>query len=292
MVEENSALKAQVAALTSNVDGLNHNLEQSEQRLHQLESQLDTLLQQMQQQRTTLAALSGATVAATGSVAPATGSMINQVNAGELYSAPVAHTPWWVHLLYWLGIGGAAMWAIREHFWPQRRFAAIAAGDSGGLDSSAPLVARAMPEPVDHSWRTATRPQSLPMLDEGLDQVLENFELDESSLPVEAIEPAAVGTAPPALGGMAEDAIVDVSISAGVFLAFGRYDEAERLLRDALQRSPERNELKLQLLEVYLQADQPEQFEVLADEIEQEAGSAEVQAELAVLRESYRARVH
>lgn len=299
LAEENSALKAQVTALTGNVEGLNRNLELSEQRLRQMESQLDVLLQQMQQQRTTLAALTGTSTAVAGAVAPATGSMINQVNAAELYSAPIARTPWWVHLLYWLGIGGAAMWAIREHFWPQRRFAALEVGDSGGLDSAAPLAARATPAPVDHSWRKATRYQPLPVLDEqqdegqgkerdeGLNEALADFDLDESITLAEAPE-----LAPPALEPLADEAVVDVNISAGVFLAFGRYDEAERLLRDALQRAPEHTELKLQLLDVYLQADQREQFDALAEAIEQGPVTAEILAELAVLRESYRVRGH
>lgn len=294
LVEENSALKAQVTALTSNVDGLNRNLEQSEQRLHQLESQLDALLQQMQQQRAALAALSGETPAAAGSIAPATGSMINQVNAGELRPTPVAHTPWWVHLLYWLGIGGAAMWAIREHFWPQRKLALLEVGDMGasGDTTPTPLVARtASVAPVDHSWRTSTGTYQ-PL------QVLDDLDLDEPAPIAAAPASAAVaseeiaGAAPPALDTVGDDPLVDVSISAGVFLAFGRYDEAERLLRAALKQAPERVELKLQLLDVYLQANQPEIFDALAEEIEQGPTTPEFLAELAVLRESFRARGH
>lgn len=293
LVEENSALKAQVTALTSNVDGLNQNLEQSEQRLHQLESQLDTLLQQMQQQRATLAALSGEK-SPIETVAPATGSMINQVNASDLRPVAAAHTPWWVHLLYWLGIGGAAMWAIREHFWPRRTLALLGGGElaSGafgaeeiGAGNSQPFAARtaSVTPREDHSWRPSVAQPS---------PVLDDFDLDEPAPVTEVEESIVLSAAPPALDRDAEDPIVDVSISAGVFLAFGRYDEAERLLRDALKHAPGRIELKLQLLDVYMQADQPEVFEALAEEIEQESTAPEVLAELAVLRESYRARGH
>lgn len=289
LVEENSALKAQVTALTSNVDGLNQNLEQSEQRLHQLESQLDTLLQQMQQQRATLAALSGEK-SPIETVAPATGSMINQVNASDLRPVAAAHTPWWVHLLYWLGIGGAAMWAIREHFWPRRTLALLgggelASGAFGAEEIAQPFAARtaSVTPREDHSWRPSVAQPS---------PVLDDFDLDEPAPVTEVEESIVLSAAPPALDRDAEDPIVDVSISAGVFLAFGRYDEAERLLRDALKHAPGRIELKLQLLDVYMQADQPEVFEALAEEIEQESTAPEVLAELAVLRESYRARGH
>jgi pilus assembly protein FimV len=86
------------------------------------------------------------------------------------------------------------------------------------------------------------------------------------------------------------DEPVDASISAGVFVAFGRFDEAERLLREALLQDRERDDLKLQLLDVYLQSDQAEPFEQLARSIEESAASSETLAELAVLRDSYRTR--
>jgi pilus assembly protein FimV len=281
---ENSALKAQVAELTGSVDALNHNLEQSEQRLHQLEAQLDSLLQQFQQQRATVAALSGnPSSSVAGQVTTATGSMINQVNASELSPAPVAHTPWWVHLIYWLGIGAAATWAIREHFWPQRKLALLGAIDDDRSVAAARARAPAAVAPVDSSWRA-------PVVDEreSLAAVLEDIDLDATT-PIELTTVADAGEVAPALERAAEDP-VDASISAGVFLAFGRYDEAERLLREALMGAPERVDLKLQLLDVYLQADQAEHFDALAADIEQGPTTPEIIAELAVLRDAYRAR--
>jgi pilus assembly protein FimV len=94
-----------------------------------------------------------------------------------------------------------------------------------------------------------------------------------------------VNTAPDLL--KPSDDPVDASISAGVFVAFGRFDEAERLLGQAIEQAPDRTDLKLQLLDVYAQADQPEAFAALAAEIERHASGPEVIAELAVLRESY-----
>jgi pilus assembly protein FimV len=75
-----------------------------------------------------------------------------------------------------------------------------------------------------------------------------------------------------------------------VFVAFGRFDEAERLLHEALQQNPGRDDLRLQLLDVYLQSDQAEAFETLAEVIEAGPASPETLAELAVLRDSYQAR--
>jgi pilus assembly protein FimV len=276
---ENSALKTQVSDLTGNVATLNQNLIQSEQRLHQLEAQLNELLQQMQQQRVTVAALSGAAELHSAPAAPSTGSMISQVNASELIGAPKPHTPWWVHMLYWLGIGGAITWAVREHFWPQRRLA-LAYGssvysDDRSNDLEAPTAARvAVSEPRSF----AAQPLSNPKL-----------ALDLGALPdtAETIEHT-VAPAPQLLKSGNEP--VDASISAGVFVAFGRFEEAEQLLRNAIERDSVRTDLKLQLLDVFMQTDQPGAFDDLAADIERAATTPEVLAELAVLRDSYRPR--
>ena len=114
LAEENAELKEQVADLTGNVATLNRNLAQSEQRLHQLESQLNQVLEQMQQQRATVAALSGSVASGAKPAQAGSESVINQVSAAELNGPARAHTPWWVHLLYWLGIGGAKSEAKRS----------------------------------------------------------------------------------------------------------------------------------------------------------------------------------
>lgn len=274
LVEENTALKQQVADLTTNVGALNQNLTQSEQRLHQLEAQLDELLKQFQQQRNTIASLSGnADVRSANGATAATGSMISQVNASELSPAPKAHTPWWVHLMYWLGIGGVAMLAVREHFWPQRRLATVGADNTSRRAAALP-VANTWSEPPAVEPRARVAPVEAP-------QEIEELVLD--------LEPASAEDTPPQLLSSSEDP-VDASISAGVFVAFGRFDEAERLLRQALQRAPGRADLQLQLLDVHMQADQREAFEALAEEIESGPASAETLAEVAVLRDGYRNR--
>lgn len=275
LVEENSALKTQISALTSNVSTLNQSLEQSGQRMHQLESQLNEVLLQMQQQRATMATLSGTPEVRGAAIAQTTGSVINQVNASELRSPAKAHTPLWVHLLYWLGIGAAATWAVREHFWPQRRLAvAGSTAASGAGYGNAPV-------PAPKTRTSVNQPRvadAMPELTLDLDA------LPVATAPVESEEPA------PQLLKSSEES-VDASISAGVFVAFGRFGEAEDLLREALAREPARVDLKLQLLDVLMQSDQPGAFDDLAAEIEREAREPETLAELAVLRDSYRPRL-
>ena len=278
LAEENSALKAQVNDLTGNVASLNENLVQSERRLHQLESQLNELILQMQQQRASVAALRGSAESQNTELVQSTGSVINQVNAADLQAPGKTHTPWWVHLLYWFGIGGAVTWAVREHFWPQRRLSMAAIGGA-----STPVYEDRNPS------MTRTPAHSLA----GITTVKEaaELEIDELPLPVDAIETSSVTrreSAPHLL--QSSDEPVDASISAGVFVAFGRYSEAEHLLREALIRDPSRIDLKLQLLDVLMQSDQPGAFDDLAAEIENEALSPETLAELAVLRDSYRPR--
>lgn len=284
LVEENSSLKTQVADLNGNVAALNDNLMQSEQRLHQLESQLKEVLMQMQQQRATLAELSGAAVPASAGVQSA-GSVINQVNASDLGGSLPVHTPWWVHLLYWLGIGGAVTWAVREHFWPQRRLAAAVGASDTNMNYEASMDYAATSLPA-----AARGPVSEPR-HIGLPSIPPEFTLDLDTLP-SAAEPVPRTSfekeedAPQLL--RTGDEPVDISISAGVFVAFGRFADAERLLRDALAREPARIDLKLQLLDVLMQSDQPGAFDDLAADIEKDARTPEELAELAVLRDSYR----
>lgn len=286
LIEENSTLKAQVNDLSGSVASLNQNLAQSEQRLHQLESQLNELIQQMQQQRATVAALRGDPQPQAGDLAQSTGSVINQVNAADFQGMRKAHTPWWVHLLYWLGIGGAVTWAVREHFWPQRRLSVATMGGTTSFPDH-------RVETVYGDTRMATARPSTQATTPRIKTVQEaaELEIDELPLDFDAPETSSVLRSEPAPQLLRNsDEPVDASISAGVFVAFGRFGEAEHLLREALIRDPSRIDLKLQLLDVLMQSDQPGAFDDLAAEIEQEARTPESLAELAVLRDSYRPR--
>jgi pilus assembly protein FimV len=277
LAQENASLKAQVADLSQNVSNLNDSLAQSTERLHEMENRLDNLLQQFQQQRNPATNTEHAAIAQSS-------SMINQVNAAELAPAPKTHTPLWVHLMYWAGIAAAAGWAVREHFWPARRLAlaGVATNSSGG--NSSRIVERSSAERTaaptgENTWGTPEQYWHHADSDAGLS-------LDLPDLAADAQHTTDIELDLPQHG----DDPVDASISAGVFVAFGRFDEAERLLQEALLQDRDRIDLKLQLLDVYVQSNQTEAFESLAQAIEQGPATPETLAELAVLRDSFQAR--
>lgn len=58
---------------------------------------------------------------------------------------------------------------------------------------------------------------------------------------------------------------VDPVAEADVYMAYGRYRQAEDLIRDAIQGDPERHELKLKMLEIYNAAKNKEAFEAEAE---------------------------
>ncbi|WP_236181667.1 FimV/HubP family polar landmark protein [Pseudomonas sputi] len=68
--------------------------------------------------------------------------------------------------------------------------------------------------------------------------------------PVDDVEPMQPSTAQSAVEDREEHASGDVLEAVGIYLAYGRLGEAAGLLRDALQREPERIDLGVQLLEV------------------------------------------
>ena len=68
------------------------------------------------------------------------------------------------------------------------------------------------------------------------------------------------------MGSMQADE-VDPLAEAEVYLAYGRDEQAEEVLKEAASRHPERHELKLKLLEIYQQRDDIKSFETLAEEL-------------------------
>jgi pilus assembly protein FimV len=67
------------------------------------------------------------------------------------------------------------------------------------------------------------------------------------------------------MNGIQTDAAdVDPVSEADVYLAYGRHQQAEDILNEALEKDPERNELKLKLLEVHFAAKDREAFEQCA----------------------------
>ncbi len=62
---------------------------------------------------------------------------------------------------------------------------------------------------------------------------------------------------------------VDPVSEADVYIAYGRYQQAEELIKQAIERFPEREELKHKLLEIYYSAKNTKQFNRLAEELQQ-----------------------
>jgi len=67
--------------------------------------------------------------------------------------------------------------------------------------------------------------------------------------------------------GTAHTDEVDPIAEAEVYLAYGRDETAEEILKDAIVKNPERNEIKVKLLEVYHQRNDVRGFETLAEEL-------------------------
>ena len=75
------------------------------------------------------------------------------------------------------------------------------------------------------------------------------------------------------LSGMASDASeVDPVSEADVYLAYGRHQQAEDILKEALAKEPDRHEVKLKLLEVYFAAKNKDAFEQGAQELHDAIG--------------------
>ncbi len=75
------------------------------------------------------------------------------------------------------------------------------------------------------------------------------------------------------MSGIQTDASeVDPISEADVYLAYGRHQQAEDIIRAALENAPERNDLKLKLLEVFFAAKNGEAFEAQAQELHDALG--------------------
>ena len=57
------------------------------------------------------------------------------------------------------------------------------------------------------------------------------------------------------------------SLRADVYIAYGRYQQAEELIKQAIEKTPEREELKHKLAEIYFSAKKHQEFNSLAQEL-------------------------
>lgn len=78
-----------------------------------------------------------------------------------------------------------------------------------------------------------------------------------------------------AVGGMIDANDVDPIAEAEVYMAYGRDAQAEEILKDAILKDPQRQELKVKLLEVYQNAENLGAFETVASQLYAEAGPAD-----------------
>jgi len=75
------------------------------------------------------------------------------------------------------------------------------------------------------------------------------------------------------MSGIESDAAdVDPISEADVYLAYGRHQQAEDILREALEKEPDRHEIKLKMLEVFFAAKDRESFEQQAQELHDALG--------------------
>jgi pilus assembly protein FimV len=77
------------------------------------------------------------------------------------------------------------------------------------------------------------------------------------------------------VGGMIDSHDVDPIAEAEVYMAYGRDAQAEEILKDAIQKDPERQELKLKLLEIYQSTNNKGAFESLAGEVYANVGPSD-----------------
>jgi pilus assembly protein FimV len=68
---------------------------------------------------------------------------------------------------------------------------------------------------------------------------------------------------------------VDPAAEADVYIAYGRYQQAEGLVKQAIEKAPERLDLRLKLLEIYFTTRNAADFIALAEELEREGAEAQ-----------------
>ncbi|MBU3736263.1 MAG: peptidoglycan-binding protein [Methylobacterium sp.] len=79
------------------------------------------------------------------------------------------------------------------------------------------------------------------------------------------------------IGGMIDTNDVDPIAEAEVYMAYGRDEQAEEILKDALSKDPKRFELQYKLLEIYANRKNNTAFETLAGELYSTLGSGDPQ---------------
>lgn len=84
--------------------------------------------------------------------------------------------------------------------------------------------------------------------------------------------------------GNAENESFDALGEADIYIAYGKYDEAENLLLEAIEDNPIRSDLKVKLMECYVESQNKEKFDALAEEVSQAVDAEEWQPQIDELR--------
>lgn len=82
-----------------------------------------------------------------------------------------------------------------------------------------------------------------------------------------------------------ENETFDALGEADIYIAYGKYDEAEKLLQDAISDNPIRSDLKVKLMECYVEGNNKEVFEELAIEVSQAVDADEWLPKVKEMRE-------
>ncbi|MGX5202206.1 FimV/HubP family polar landmark protein [Aliikangiella sp. IMCC44632] len=82
-----------------------------------------------------------------------------------------------------------------------------------------------------------------------------------------------------------DDESFDPLGEADIYIAYGKYEQAETLLLEAIEDNPIRSDLKVKLMECYAENDDQEKFDSLAEEVSQAVDSAEWESQIKQLKE-------
>ncbi len=85
--------------------------------------------------------------------------------------------------------------------------------------------------------------------------------------------------------GESDDENFDPIGEADIYIAYGKYEQAETLLLEAIEDNPIRSDLKVKLMECYAENDDQEKFESLSEEVSQAIDAEEWQEQIANMRE-------
>ena len=213
----------EIAGLTSRVESLSGELAVTHEKMTVIQAQMQALIDQYQQ----LSAKDRLIQRDIASASKQVDQPINRIEASAITQPTSSHTPWWIHGGYLLAIVLLGCWVIWDHWqFVERRLLA--------------KLTHAAAHPATTVSRSPTRQVQAPLA-----------ERDNSAAPVADWSTIRERDLP-SLGEAAVEDQRDPLLTASAFTAFGRYQEAETILSQAIVDAPERSDLYLELLQVYI----------------------------------------